>query len=388
MGDANIRRSTMATVIGSNSSDNIGDGWLDGFWLSASDTIYGLAGDDWIYAHGGHDLIFGGAGADRLDGGSGIDTASYTDSSERVWVNLTSGLGSYGTAEGDVLVNIENVTGSAYGDYLIGNGVANTLRGMQGQDLMYGGGGADTLYGGDAIDSLYGESGADTLYGELGNDYLFGGSGADILDGGAGSDTAAYSNSNSGVVVLLYTGTASGGDAQGDQLNSIESLSGSSYDDHLWGNDDANVLWGHTGNDWLKGFDGNDELHGGNGNDTLYADAGADSLIGNPGADTMGGGAGGDHFIFYSPYDTGPMGADYIVDFNYVEGDKIDLSRIDPNTGDQAFDFIGNDVAYTGTAGELRFNFGSLEGDLDGDASSDFWMTVNSGPLSDEAFIL
>ncbi|NJL83828.1 MAG: hypothetical protein HC890_14460 [Chloroflexaceae bacterium] len=50
--------------------------------------------------------------------------------------------------ERDVLVSVENVTGTDFDDRLIGNGAANRLDGGEGQDTLTGGGGADTfVYG-------------------------------------------------------------------------------------------------------------------------------------------------------------------------------------------------------------------------------------------------
>jgi hypothetical protein len=51
-------------------------------------------------------------GADRLDGGTGVDTVIYGDSNVGVGVNLATGYGYGGTAEGDTLIGIENVLGS------------------------------------------------------------------------------------------------------------------------------------------------------------------------------------------------------------------------------------------------------------------------------------
>ncbi len=70
-----------------------------------------------------------------MDGGAGIDTASYASSSEAVSVDLAdAGPQSGGDASGDVLVSIENVTGSAYDDTLSGNSAANVLEGGEGAD--------------------------------------------------------------------------------------------------------------------------------------------------------------------------------------------------------------------------------------------------------------
>jgi Ca2+-binding RTX toxin-like protein len=87
---------------------------------------------------------------------------------------------------------------------------------------------------------------------------LIGGVGADHLDGGAGSDTASYAASAARVVVNLAIGAASGGDAQGDTLTSIENLTGSAFADVLTGDDNANVLTSGAGGDTLTGGGGAD----------------------------------------------------------------------------------------------------------------------------------
>jgi Ca2+-binding RTX toxin-like protein len=266
----------MATVYGNNSSNtiNLFDGVTNG-----DDLIYGFDGNDTIYGLGGNDTIKGGGGADYINGGSGTDVASYMDSTVGVTVNLATGLGYGGTAEGDTLVSIENLMGSQYNDVLTGNDGANTLTGLNGDDILKGGGGADTLYG------------------DAGNDTLKGGGGADTLNGGSGIDTASYTDSGAGVFVSLITDSAAYGDAEGDNLNSIENLTGSAHHDDLWGDNGANVLSGMGGNDTLKGYGGNDTLVGGEGNDTLYGMDGADTLRGDNGNDTLDGGAGNDTMI-------------------------------------------------------------------------------------------
>ena len=90
----------------------------------------------------------------------------------------------------------------------------------------------------------------------------------DILDGGAGSDTASYAGSAEGVSVDLAAGTASGGDATGDTLTSIENVTGSDHADTLTGDSGANTLTGGAGADTLTGGAGDDILIGGAGTDT------------------------------------------------------------------------------------------------------------------------
>lgn len=159
---------------------------------------------------GGNDLIIANDAANVLNGGDGVDTVSYEVSDDGVFVRLDDvasttgkswflsklidfaddwlpdGVGGYAT--GDVLKNIENLTGSAHGDQLLGNNVANTLAGMDGNDILYGNDGDDILLGGEGIDLLFGGNHSDTLIGGAGNDRLNGGSGDDILNGGDGDD--------------------------------------------------------------------------------------------------------------------------------------------------------------------------------------------------------
>jgi Ca2+-binding RTX toxin-like protein len=96
-----------------------------------------------------------------------------------------------------------------------------------------------------------------------------------------------------GVRVSLMNDAADGGDAAGDELNSIENLTGSTYADTLWGDNNANVLTGAGGNDLLIGYGGDDGLMGGDDSETLMGMDGVDILKGFGGADTLNGGVNG-----------------------------------------------------------------------------------------------
>ena len=318
-----------------------GNDWLVG--TNDGDTMKGL---------GGNDTLKGGGGADWIDGGAGIDSAIYADSSVGVTIDLWGGRGKGGTAEGDTLINVENIYGSGYNDFLFGNDAANELRGLDGNDQLVGHGGNDWLDGG------------------YGDDMMSGGTGADIIDGGAGFDTAYYAASSTGVSIALDNGsTGYGGDADGDWLVNIEGLQGSSHDDALWGNDVHNEidgLWGNDelkgggGDDWLMGNFGNDRLYGGTGDDWIAGGQGEDRIEGGAGADDMFGEAGADRFVWTAVADSGMTAAtsDTIFDFNFADGDRIDVSGIDANryaTGDQAFRFIGTADFTWGRPGEINY---------------------------------
>jgi glucose/arabinose dehydrogenase len=119
-----------------------------------ADVLRGLGGNDMLFGGSGNDTLDGGAGADVLIGGPGRDTADYSLSSAGVIVSLATGLGSGGDAQGDILVSIENIVGSAQADTLTGDNGANTLAGHAGNDTITGGAGNDTLSGGSDTDKF------------------------------------------------------------------------------------------------------------------------------------------------------------------------------------------------------------------------------------------
>jgi Ca2+-binding RTX toxin-like protein len=243
---------------------------------SGNDALVGYGGDDQLSASAGDDILEGGAGADRLDGGSNSvigsvpdagDTARYVSSAEAVTIDMAStGAQVGGDAAGDILIGIENIIGSAFGDTITGNATGNRLAGLDGDDTLRGAAGDDVLLGDLGNDNLYGDAGADALAGSDGDDHLWGGSEDDRLDGGDGVD-------------------------------------------ELYGEDGADTLTAGAGNDILDGGVGNDTLVGDAGNDTLTGGDGNDTLAGGGGNDALNGGAGDDSFLF-----SATSGTDTVVD--------------------------------------------------------------------------
>lgn len=133
--------------------------------------------------------------------------------------------------------------------------------------------------------TVNGLGGNDDLLGAAGNDILDGGAGADLLSGGLGSDRASYVSAAAGVVASLSNPAANTGDAAGDIYSSIESLTGSNFNDTLTGSNAANSIIGGAGNDVVTGLGGADSLSGGDGNDTLIGGVGGDYLSGGAGSD-------------------------------------------------------------------------------------------------------
>ena len=282
------------------------------------DTIRGLAGDDFLSGGAGNDDLEGGAGDDTLEGGPGRDdldggangsagdTVTYANSAEAVRVNLGKATASGGDAEGEdgLIVNVENIIGSAGDDWLRGDANDNRLTGGAGDDTLIGGGGGN--------DTLIGGAGEDTLNGGEGDDTLIGGAGADLLTGGPGRDTLSYAGSDGAVDIRLRHDHASGGDAEGDVYRDIEHVTGSDHDDRLSGHHRPegastggdNTLSGGGGADEIYGGSGDDEVNGDGGDDTLFGGVGDDELDGGAGDDTLIGGPGKDEFIGGAGEDT------------------------------------------------------------------------------------
>ena len=222
--------------------------------------------------------------------GSEIKFTPEAGSGTQVYFISVSGYtgnpGANNTGSYTVSVNEMAVLPAGEGADIPGTPMADKLTGTDDSESIAGEGGDD---------SLFGLGGDDSLSGGDGNDLLVGGPGADMLKGGADEDTISYMGSAMGVSINLRAGTASGGDAEGDELGEmIENVMGSDHDDMLSGGRGNNKLWGLGGNDELNGDRGMDMLYGGAGDDTLDGGDGNDTLNGGAGADELTGGGGDD----------------------------------------------------------------------------------------------
>jgi Ca2+-binding RTX toxin-like protein len=348
-----------------------------------SDTLYGTSEGEYFYAGYGDDVLKGFGGADTLDGGPGRDSVFYGDSMVGVTINLSTGRGYLGSAEGDVLLRIENVYGSNHNDTLIGDSGANELHGQYGNDVLKGGGGDDGLYG------------------EHGDDILKGGGGADHLDGGVGIDTVDYSSvyvyedpiAAGGLAFGVHVDLRGfvGGAAAGDTFNSIENVTGSNYRDRLYGTDGPNAIRGLDYSDELIGYGGNDTLDGGNGDDRL---------VGGPGADTMIGGSGGDRYyvdelgdIVIEEYADGagdtvqslisytlPTNVEHLVlGFGAINGTGNELRNLIQGTGeDNVIEGLADTDVLFGYHGNDTLNGGSGWDHMIGGAGSDTYYVDNA----------
>ncbi|MBN3938380.1 calcium-binding protein [Nostoc sp. NMS9] len=262
---------------------------------NGDDNIIGSIFTDSIFGFGGNDTLNPGSGLnDYIDGGTGIDllVVDYSNVSNPYSFSFN---------------NIEKVS------FKGSNGVDNfTFNNTT--DTLYGNGGNDILDAGAFDDYLDGGSGSDSLYGGDGNDTLNPGSGVnDYIDGGTGIDLLVVDYSN---VSNPYSFS----------FNNIEKVSfkGSNGVDNFTFNNTTDTLYGNGGNDILDAGAFDDYLDGGSGSDSLYGGDGNDILNGRKDNDYLVGGSGADKFVFDSLSD----GIDYIADFKYFEGDKIQISKV------------------------------------------------------------
>jgi len=274
---------------------------------SGNNLIRGAWGDDTLFGRDGEDTLVGGVGSDTLYGGDGFDEASFADANAGFIIDMLNPLRNTGEAEGDLFISIESFAGSAFDDQIYGSAQSDVLIANAGDDRLIGRAGDDSLDGSNGLDMLWGGTGNDNLRGGAGDDYLSagpgdnvlsGGSGADQLVGGTGQDTADYAASSAGVTITLGNqsgddwwprASATGGDAEGDTLWSIENLIGSAYGDNLTGDNTANVLIGGNGADMLNGGLGRDTLAGGHDDDVLSGGYDQDTFVfrTGDGADTI-----------------------------------------------------------------------------------------------------
>src|SRR5262249_10997759 len=151
------------------------------------------------------------------------------------------------TGTGDVLKNIQNITGTKGDDVLVGNELDNNLSGFDGNDIIDG----------------RGQTGQPGM--------------GDFLDGGTGIDTVTYASSTSAVSIKINgaTGGSFGGDSKADDYHdsvfNFENIVGSNFNDVL-----ISIAASQVNN--IKGGGGNDLIEGGQGGDMLFGEAGIDTL--------------------------------------------------------------------------------------------------------------
>jgi Ca2+-binding RTX toxin-like protein len=369
----------LTTILGGDHNDNI-------FGTSPlAETLLGNGGDD---------TLIGNGGGDKLDGGAGVDIVSYRNATQGVSVdiNIQNGTGQTGNAGGeevgDILISVEGVEGSNFGDLLQGNNGSDDIWGLNGNDTIYGFTGYDRLFGGAGNDRLYGQDSSDLLSGEVGNDSLFGGEGADTIDGGSGNDLlqgdagddtyiidslgdVIVEAAGQGLVDRVMTGVswALAADDAIEELMTLDLLGLSAI--NLTGNLFSQTITGNAGENVLStGGTAADTLIGGAGNDTYFVFVATDTVI------DLAGGGGLDTII-----------TTHSRSLSAIQ--EIEILTVSAITGTGAINLIGNAYGQTliGNNG-VNVIYGGGVGVVDtfiGHAGNDDYLLYNSGDKIEEA---
>jgi trimeric autotransporter adhesin len=299
---------------------------------------YGNALSNAIYGNSGNNILDGDAGVDAMIGGAGNDVYFVDNGGDGVIENANEGTDTvYATADFRLSANVENLIlqgGAHLQGY--GNGLANTLYGNAGNNILDGDAAADAMFGGAGNDVYFvdnasdqvmenanegndtvnasvsyalaanvenltltgtgntsgtGNSGNNTLTGNSGNNVLDGRAGADTMAGGAGNDAYFVDNGGDAVIENANEGADTVYASIHYRLTAnVENLVlQGGADLQGYGNGLANTLYGNSGNNILNGDAGADGMFGGAGNDVYFVDNGGDAAIenANEGNDTV-----------------------------------------------------------------------------------------------------
>jgi len=277
--------------------------------------------------------VFGGPGRDEVEYGNVLSVSiSLDDLANDGPLDEQGPLPA--TLNDNIRSDVEDITGGAAADILIGSdsnnliiggGDTDTIHGLGGDDTMNGdselsffaytdlidgGDGTDTvsyderntpvnvsldgvandgapgeadnvintenIIGGGGNDTLTGNAAGNVIRGLSGDDTIAGGAGRDIIDGGGGTDTATYAEHSTAVAVSLDGVANDGAPGEADNVINTENIIGGGGNDTLTGDAGPNFIRGLGGNDQLRGLAGNDLLIGDTGTDVADGGAGSD----------------------------------------------------------------------------------------------------------------
>ncbi|MGH2741160.1 MAG: beta strand repeat-containing protein [Thermoleophilaceae bacterium] len=297
-------------------------------------------------------------------------TINGSTGNETAVIDLSNGpFGPGATAEGTGVAEIEivaalqlgsgdrvTVSGSGSADQLVLGTAGVNLNGDDDADISPSGVESYTVNGADGGDLVSAAGGQGTgsaltipasLQGDQGDDTLYSGWGNDTIGGGTGIDTLNFSAANAGVTVsLAVTSAQNTGGAGTDTIAGIRNVDGTTFDDALTGDGQANVLLGSDGDDRLTGGLGDDTLSGGSGADT--ADYSSSSAAVTVALDEI-------------VQDTVGTGVDTLFGFEHLAGG----SAADTLSGD------GGPNRIRGLGGNDVINGGGGDDALDGGAGTD-----------------
>jgi Ca2+-binding RTX toxin-like protein len=231
---------------------------------NGNDIIISSEGDDTLYGDAGNDRLEGGAGNDSYFGGDGDDIISDLGGDDIIRagfgndaINAGVGVDLVVADEGNDFVvlgpdTLDEVFGGLGNDYILGSKTTEQSMGGEGDDWIEVGAwtGAigdnfDDQFNRDSIkghDVFHGDGGFDEFIGEGGDDIWVGSLGRGKFDGMSGFDWTTYTDFKFGVDadllrVAFDQQPVPPPNAALDSFTFVEGVSGSAYNDKLFGDD-------------------------------------------------------------------------------------------------------------------------------------------------------
>jgi Ca2+-binding RTX toxin-like protein len=276
------------------------------FGSNDTDTLAGNSSANVLVGGGGSDVLNGGGGADTLTGGTGNDIYyidnvgdTVTDLANEGFDIVISSISTSLTSNTEQLVlnggaTVGNGNGLANILYGLESGLALTLNGLNGDDVIYGSAaGGNFLVGGQGVDTLLGYGGNNTMRGGTESDIYYTYTNTDVLSeaGGSGIDTV-YANYTitvgEGLEQIIVYGASGGATSTsltdnniiyGNSANGAVGLDGGGGADVLFGGAFSDTLIGGDGVDYLFGYGGTNTLNGGNDTDVYYSESATDVIV-------------------------------------------------------------------------------------------------------------
>jgi trimeric autotransporter adhesin len=404
-----------------NGSSGGGGGGGGSTPTAGNDSLTGTAGNDSINGLAGNDTINGLAGMDTIDGGTGIDSmvggddddVYIVDNESDVVVELEGG-GSFDEVRSSVTYTLPSWannltltgtasidgTGNELDNVITGNGVANVLSGLAGNDTLSGGGAfaqfvfaappgitnADTILDFDPMQNTIVLDGLAHI--GIGPSGVWNNADVRFWSSSTGTahdadDRVIYNTSN-GQLWYDADGNSSGAaqliatlqGAPGITASNIWVINGNNGGSHIVGTSGNDSLAGTSGDDWIEGLAGNDTLDGVPGNDTLEGGTGNDTYLVDSFRDVILD-AGGTDIIIGEWFDVMPDGVenltlrgtwDTIRDWPHAEGNALNnLIQNDTLQFAMLDGGDGNDTLIGGPGGD-HFFFYSGSGNYGNDS--------------------